>query len=343
MAGRGYREVRFEDLVMLVFQSYRPPLDSPANATLVVSKDTVFLVDAGALEFHRELIDKSILYKPMAAFITHYHWDHTLGLIGLLDRVGDIIVTASREAISFLSDPEKPKNWAIKVFQAMGISGVDDLSRMYESKFMVLYKRLVEKVNGRLKPLEEVATLAKKLGISYIQCPGHTTCHVCYKYKGILFAGDTVIPTTSPVILNILSYVESLAKLVADNSWRLLVPGHGDILDRHRAEVVIRGTLLRKLERLRTLVGLLASLDNSWLSFPKLVEALYGSSANILADFPKAYNLIGYVEPLESEGVLEINKSVSPWRLRLHSKKEAEEFLARLWDKAKPIMGGKAA
>jgi len=139
-----------------------------------------------------------------AILLTHMHIDH-IGGIFLFDA--DIYADKD-ELESFVTDPV-----------------ATTLTK--DEKFLQKIKHAIQK--GKIKSLEE---LDLSLAIKVIKTPGHTAGSVCYKYKDVLFSGDTVFDENFFVIGRVglptsnTNAMENSLKILARKRFKFLCPGH---------------------------------------------------------------------------------------------------------------------
>jgi glyoxylase-like metal-dependent hydrolase (beta-lactamase superfamily II) len=172
-------------------------------------KNKGILIDTSSKANNQELLAdlKSLGMKIKdikAILLTHMHIDHVGGIF-----LFDADIYADKDELeSFVADPV-----------------ATTLTR--DEKFLRKMKQAMQK--GKIKSLEE---LDLSLAIKVIKTPGHTAGSVCYKYKDVLFSGDTVFDENFFVIGRVdlptsnTNAMENSLKILARERFRFLCPGH---------------------------------------------------------------------------------------------------------------------
>lgn len=276
-----------------VVKTWREFLPSPANSFIVSTNRGLLVFDAGADPAAKILIGE-LGGEEAIVLITHYHWDHSVGIVGLVAE--GYSVYAPRRTIEILSDPDTVLKRVRLITRIAGLGNVP-VAEYYTSLYDGI-NRVVE----HIEPLDE--TILGEYNVMPIHCPGHTEDHYCYIVNDMLVTGDLITPTGSTETINAKDYVKSIMRLL-ELEWRLLLPGHGDPLKRANAVEVLRRAMERKLTRFRTLCMILG--ERGSLPAPVLLRELYGGppSSPFIA-FDRAYSLLGYLRPLEERGLVEL-------------------------------------
>ena len=178
------------------------------NTYIVEDKNTIIMIDCGSsleliLEEYRNENNKD-LQNLDAIFLTHTHFDHTLGLKDVLDKFNTPVFVKA-DCVSWISNP---------YYNASG-----------------MFARPLDFEPPVIKEIStENKILVKNLVVTPYFTPGHTDCSMCFKIGNFLFTGDTKfylsvgrtdLPTGSDSKL-----VESLEKIKHINC-DLCYPGHG--------------------------------------------------------------------------------------------------------------------
>ena len=297
--------------VLQVIPVDHPILDEPANIVVVGLGDELLVFDTGpdsSANWFKHVLEEAARtsIERIRVIITHYHWDHTAGFPRLVEmaekRGGPILeVYASSNTISVISDLNNIAEWVKRVAGILG-EEIGTAIEAYMSAITYIYGS-ISKHADRLLPVEGL----KEKHLEYFTCPGHTLCHACYRVaNSILVAGDTLLPAGSPPIMDLEHYLNSLEKIVGIR-WDKLAPGHGEAVDRAKAVEAVVKIASRKTERARRVVEILD--HRGTISGRELVELAYETRArNYVELFTRAYNLIGYLEPLERREAIEISR-----------------------------------
>ncbi len=277
------------------------PLPDPANYYILEEGATLVLIDAGPRP-----LDEDLSSRVEGVLLTHWHWDHTLGLAGLRGKT----VCASRGTLEMLSSEERILESMLRPAHAMGLRG-DDGMGLFQA-MLGRYRSIVGGLSRNRVYEWSECPLLETIGVRVFPCPGHTLDHSCIVAGDTLFAGDTVTHPTPPTVIHYARYVESLAMLLGDPSWHRLAPGHGKILDRGEASSYLAGVLSRKNARLARVA---LSLGEEWTSFNDILRRVYGVEPGVEA-YVAARTLIGYLNALEEAGLVEVDRTSRPWRVR---------------------------
>jgi glyoxylase-like metal-dependent hydrolase (beta-lactamase superfamily II) len=192
------------------------PMTGPGTWTDIIGAGRVAVIDPGpALEPHLQAILAALEpgEQVEAILVTHAHLDHS-ALAPALSRATEAPILAYGTA----SDGRSA------VMQRLVSAGMESGGEGLDSGFLP-DRRLAdgEVVSGPDWALRAVLT------------PGHLGGHLCFGWEDVLFSGDHVMgwapSLVSPPDGDMGAYMASLARL-AGESWRLMLPAHGDpILD----------------------------------------------------------------------------------------------------------------
>jgi ribonuclease/clavin/mitogillin len=280
---------------VLSYKSILPPLDTPVNSYYL--PELKIAIDAGI-----EPPEGNYEY----VYITHWHWDHTLG-ISHMDRKK---ICIGRETLKILENKEYEKR-PLRVLIAGGIK-IGDLERVFLETMREKYS-LIREALGKHDIIElDECPHIKKGTIKYFQCPGHSVDHVCYSVGDSVFVGDTLLAKTRTTIIDFEKHKSSLIGILAEE-WKTLYPGHGDPIDRDAAGSLVREYIVWRCKRVYRLLYEIARGTNR---MDTLAEKVYGVKPN-LAAFVVIRTMIGYLESLERNEIIEVDRSTSPWTVRL--------------------------
>lgn len=277
------------------------PLPDPANYYIIEYEDNIVLVDAGPRP-----LEEPLASEITGVLLTHWHWDHTLGLQGLKGK----IVCASRDTLRILSSEERILESMLRPAYAMGLRGEENLG-LFEA-MLGRYRSIIDALSRNKAYAWNECPLIKMMPARIISCPGHTMDHSCILSGDMLFVGDTVTYPTPPTVIHYKYYVKSIINLLGDASWKKLAPGHGSILERSKATGYLADVLARKNSRLAKVA---LSLEGEWITFNDLLQKVYGMKPGVEA-YVAARTLIGYLHALEDAGLVTIDRSSRPWRVR---------------------------
>ncbi|MEB3779871.1 MAG: hypothetical protein GSR85_06545 [Desulfurococcales archaeon] len=278
------------------------PLSHPSNRYYVLVDDYKLLIDAGA----RPLSNHSGIDYIM---ITHWHWDHTYGL----SSAHNTRVCLDRATLASLN-PNKAKESIVEVARAVGFREDEDAVKLIEA-FIGRYS-IIQNAISRLEvyTLEECPPIEAGI-VRYLRCPGHSRDHICYIIGDHAFVGDNILPLTGTVtLLDLASYNESMIRLMADTQWHTAHPGHGESLDKNKALEWYINHYKHKEKRLLQVLSRIP--EDSWITIKRLMDIIYGVKET-LTIYIVARTLIGYIATLENMGIIEVDKSQSPWRVKL--------------------------
>ncbi|MEB3756026.1 MAG: MBL fold metallo-hydrolase [Desulfurococcales archaeon] len=276
------------------------PLAYPANHYLVKTAKGLLQIDAGA----RPASNQSA--NPDYVLITHWHWDHTYGLVGRKD----LNVCISRDSFDKMN-PEKSLERMREIVASVEGPQAWKFSResaeIYVSKYVDVFQALKEDHN--IIWLEECPPINEEL-VSYINCPGHSDDHVCFIIGDSVFVGDNMAPGWNVTLNDPLQYIESMYRLLKVN-WNVAYPGHGDPLNRGKAVDYIVSTIRSKIRRMcKTLASLEARSD-----LGNVIGKVYGPEMNGPLKYVAARSLLGYLKNLEEMNIIKLVKNKYPWQV----------------------------
>lgn len=189
------------------------------NTYLIGQGPEVVVVDPGpTAPSHIEAICAAIGPNAVvtAILVTHAHRDHSAAAPMLSDRL-DAPVLAFGGARSGRS----------AVMQRLEENGLSDLGLLGGG----------EGVDAGFRPdrclAEGDVLTVGSLALRVIHTPGHMGGHICLGLGDVLVSGDCAMGWASSLISppdgDMGDYLSSLARLAQDD-WRLMLPGHGDVV-----------------------------------------------------------------------------------------------------------------
>ena len=283
-------------------ETYEFPLTKPSNYYIVDIDGSRILVDTGAHEVLKTGDD------VVGVLLTHWHWDHSRGLVGLRDK----IVCASRETISMLSSIRNIERSVLRPLRAMGISireDSDPISGFFRS-ILAMYSKIIDGLKNNIVFEYSECPLRKLVEFEVFPCPGHTDDHNCIVIGDTIFVGDNATLGESPTTINYRDYMHTVHRILA-GKWETLAPGHGNLLDRGETVEYFSTVIDRKNKRMARVV---ASLAKGITSFNDLLKYVYGLKPEPQAYVP-ARTLIGYLRLLEHYRLAEIQWESSPLQI----------------------------
>ncbi|WP_374763325.1 MBL fold metallo-hydrolase [Yunchengibacter salinarum] len=181
----------------------------PGTNTYVVGDERVWVIDPGpACERHLDAVREAVAERPVdGIFITHTHRDHSPAARPLQQAAGAPVYCAGRLPDSLLAateedvDPDFSPDRTLKDGQTLRQQGGDD-----------------------------------RWHLRALHTPGHFPNHMCYALpaQGLLFSGDHVMGWSTTVVVpplgNLSDYLTSLDRL-AGQTWRLMLPSHGPLVE----------------------------------------------------------------------------------------------------------------
>lgn len=244
-----YGENVVEQILTDVFRVEIPIPENPLGSTnsyVVKGPERNLIVDTGlggkeSMEAARDALGSlAVDLERTDFFITHLHPDH-FGLVSGLAQETARVYVSRREMGWF--DVVNPLDRFFGFARLHGFSDEDlDRARREIPDFESARRR--DPVFHFLKEAETI-----ELGDMVLRCvetPGHTQGHLCLfePEKRILFAGDHILPTISPVIEfmrvdgwdPLRAYLASL-DIIHDLDIDLVLPGHGTPFRNHRVRV----------------------------------------------------------------------------------------------------------
>ncbi len=294
-----------ERLQVQVLSAIEPPLEDPANYYLVSWSGGKLLVDAGPRRNPGVEADYVV--------VTHWHWDHVYGLIGLAGRVKSVCIT--KRTLEYIDERRALERMRTV---ALAVAGRWILETPLAEAAALMARRY-----GEVREALEAASLEEPsecpplvaLKAEVLACPGHSDDHICIVAGGYAFAGDNVVPGRSVTLTDLDAYTGSAYRLLG-SAWTSLMPGHGRApLSRLEVAEYFSRSINSKRARL---CRVLSAIGDDWTPLSKVIaEAYPGIAENPgLTSFVAARSLIGYLGLLERAGLVEVDRSRYPWRVR---------------------------
>lgn len=216
------------------------------NSFALVSGDHLTLIDPGVdVEPAREALDTALaalgagVGDIATVLVTHFHYDHYSRAIALQEALGTRVAMGAFEAPSIraLQHEDEPLNRQARQLQSYGADDLaENVARLPSNEHI---NRLVARFPGAWITDNQVVPTGAH-SVQVLHTPGHTHGHVVFRdaTRGLLFAGDHVLPSITPSIgfepagsaLPLHDYLESLARVRALPDARLL-PAHGAVTE----------------------------------------------------------------------------------------------------------------
>ncbi len=283
-------------------KSWVPLLDRPANYYVVQLNNAKVAVDAG-VERSSELASADYV------LLTHWHWDHVLGLArtGYIGRV-----CASETTLRHLQG-EPPKFEGAEALR-QAFKALPPEAIPLASMSISYTREAIEYIKGghvELLSLKECEPIVSGL-VKPISCPGHTDDHVCYIIDEMAFVGDMINPGGGLSILSLPQYIKSWIALASDTSWTTVMPGHGDSVGRREVLNLVTDEIISKMRRM---LRLYSFLNEAPRPLSQYLDLLYPNTSPLIK-WVGARSLVGYAVSLAELGLVELNTSSSPWLVR---------------------------
>ena len=277
-------------------------LDRPANSYLVEVNGTAIGIDGG--------VEGRLLKRADVVLLTHWHWDHVLGVV----RSGyQGPICASKKTLDYLADRRPAMEGARVISSAFSSIPADVASIAKRLLAIVNEVRDFFKYKADVRELDDCDVVKSGL-INYVECPGHSDDHMCYRLEDVVFVGDHVNPGSGLSILSLASYLRSSLELLSDGGWRVAMPGHGGSLSRSELASYVEAQVRSKVRRTAELYRL---LSKDWQPLEDLLPKLYeGERLDPLLMYVSARSLLGYAITLVEMGLAELNSGRSPWTIR---------------------------
>jgi glyoxylase-like metal-dependent hydrolase (beta-lactamase superfamily II) len=242
----------------------------PVNAYLI-DATPVTLVDAGFNSPQGEnilkltLADRHLFLESIERIlVTHGHPDH-YGFVSMIQDASGASVYFPEKEIRRFVDPQtliQTGRLLIEAGMPLELLFKMDQRRKSEPRTRMKHEEVVPVKDGDRFSFDEFELIAHDM-------PGHTGGHIVYHepHSGTLFAGDQLLPKTSPNPLlepsladpterrrSLKDYLESLNRM-ADMDLKIVYPGHGEpVTDPNK---LIRYTIEHHAKRKIEVAGLL--------------------------------------------------------------------------------------
>ncbi len=283
------------------YENIEFPLTDPAAFYKVELEKYRVLIDAGARE------ELSLDFKPDYVLVTHWHWDHIMGLRSL----SGVPVCMGKKTYEILV-----KEAYVDRFKQVLIAGGLDVSdpnvEMITVVFNERYRRVRDSLLDRNKIyLDFECPLIQENLVQLIDCPGHSVDHVCYLIEDSIFTGDTVLEKTRPTIIDFLDHRKTMIKILSAE-WKTLYPGHGKPIKRDRIYGIIEKLTIERCPRIYDIFALVVRKGE--VTLDELMRYVYGIGPSIEMFVPLR-TLIGYLAELEKFGKVKVDRGSSPWKV----------------------------
>lgn len=211
--------------------------------TYLIGTDEVAVIDPGPdLPEHLDALEAAIAGRRVAAIMcTHTHRDHSPGATPLAERAGAPIIGCAPLALETVG-PRADASFDGNYIPHRVLQDGEQLE-----------------VDG--EPVIAVAT------------PGHTSNHLCYAYRGVLFSGDHVMGWSTTVVVppdgDMAAYMASLDKL-RKREERVYYPAHGPAVT--NPQQYLRHLVGHRLQREKQILALVAKKPRP---IPDIVASAY--------------------------------------------------------------------
>ncbi|MEB2836692.1 MAG: MBL fold metallo-hydrolase [Desulfurococcales archaeon] len=296
---------------ILVFEDFEFPLDRPVNYYLLETGGYRVLVDTGTSQG----LSRPGAPRADLVIITHYHLDHSGGLIAIAQWDDKPLVCASEDTSRILYDLSLMEERMAVIADAMGFRGlIEEANRLFEGM-----RRRYEAISKAAQELglEPPERCLGRLGGSYLECPGHSDDHICVIIAGRAFVGDNIVGGPNVTLRDMYRYFESMYRFLAVETYNAVHPGHGPHeLNRSGAAEAVVETMKSKRKRLAAVLTAIAG-SGGWVGLDRVFRSVYRNLPNLMVAWVAARSLLGYLTGLEADGVVEVDRSSSPWRVRV--------------------------
>ena len=284
-------------LTVLKISQQEFPLDQPVNSYFI--NEINIVIDTG---IRPPRLDADYY------LVTHWHWDHTMGLTHLKNRR----ICMPKTTLEILERGHFERRFK-QILHAGGVR-ISEIEKLFIAEMNRRYNMIMEALQ-----LNEVLTvdecpLISKGPVKVIDCPGHSIDHACYIIGNLVFTGDTLIPGRRTTIIDFKEHRRTLLRLLSIPNWRILHPGHGDSMDREKA---LRTVEEHTVDRCNRVYRILSRMPRGeWITLDIIMEQIYGVKPSLRA-FVALRTLTGYIKELEETGIIVVDRGSSPWRVRI--------------------------
>jgi glyoxylase-like metal-dependent hydrolase (beta-lactamase superfamily II) len=257
------------------------------TGTYLIGRGDVLVVDPGpVLDSHRDALAAALKGERVRGIlVTHCHSDHSPLAAWMRAETG---------APTFAFGPHGPVDETDEEdADDSGDTGLGDGDRDRASADDGEIDdgvKIEESIDVDFVPDEtvadgEVIVIGRRLTVTAIHTPGHTSNHTCYAFgdPSVLFTGDHVMGWSTTVVSppdgDMGAYIESLRK-VAGRRDAMLIPTHGS--PRGDGPEYVAALVEHRLERERQIVE---AVRRGVVTIPSIVAELY---ANVSVDLHKA-------------------------------------------------------
>ena len=284
------------------------------TGTYLIGRGDVLVVDPGPmLDSHRDALAAALKGERVRGIlITHCHSDHSplaawmraetgaptfaFGPHGPVDDVDDEVADAA--------DGDAAAGDASAGDAAAGDASAGDDGEIDDGV------KIEETIDVDFVPDEavadgEVIVIGRRLTVTAVHTPGHTSNHTCYAFgdPSVLFTGDHVMGWSTTVVSppdgDMAAYIESLRK-VAGRRDAMLIPTHGS--PRGDGPEYVAALVEHRLERERQIAE---AVRRGVATIPSIVAELY---ANVSVDLHKAAgrSVLAHLVKLVSDGQIAV-------------------------------------
>lgn len=238
-------------------------------ALIVGTEKRLILIDSGldasnARKALRPFLEQG--YQLHAIINTHSHADHIGGNAELVRRTGCQVWAPALEA-AFIRFPQ---------LEPIGLYGGVIPPASLQVKFLQAEPTLVVHELPSAPAAFELAGVQMEL----IPTPGHAFAQVAISIDGVLIAADALFMPDQierhPILylVDVAAYLATIDSL-ADRPERLILPGHGDLIDRREVDSLsaVLATNHEAIDRIQRMIG--EALSEGALTAEQLMARLY--------------------------------------------------------------------
>ena len=244
------------------------------TGTYLIGRGDVLVVDPGPmLDSHRDALAAALKGERVRGIlITHCHSDHSPLAAWMRAETG---------APTFAFGPHGPVD-EVDDENSVDAAGEVDVDAAVDDGEIDDGVKIEETIDVDFVPDEavadgEVVAIGRRLTVTAVHTPGHTSNHTCYALAepSVLFTGDHVMGWSTTVVSppdgDMAAYIESLRK-VAGRRDALLIPTHGS--PRRDGPEYVAALVEHRLERERQVID---AVRRGVDTIPSIVAELYVS------------------------------------------------------------------
>ena len=277
------------------------PFTFKGTNTYLIGAEELAVIDPGpADDAHIAAILAAANGRPIThILITHTHRDHTDGLPGLLDALGDRYATKVCGYGRTNSTQDETKGNAADTTTPasprLSPSGGEFVEQNFSPDIQLSHG---DKITGG------GADSGAGWTLSAIHTPGHAPDHLCFALEGtgVLFSGDHVMSWNTTVIAppegSMTAYMASLDVLLKRDQDRIFLPGHGGTLENPAR--MLRGYIVHRQWREKAIHN---AIRDGKSTIKDVVAVVYRGLNERLVP-AAALSVLAHIEHLQTRGLV---------------------------------------